>query len=182
LSKAFKASLNTKYPIEEKIVGGYDMSRLSEAPLRALLIAKLDLPRQDAFDLMLSGLHKWFPNLEEFTWSNTRNGKIVVGSVRTGKYKGDKMVEYVRYIKPGHFYVYQIDLDKTEKFIPISNHMGVFTVEELPNHSSLVIWRQYFDSRIPLMGSFVAWIMEDWVAQGAFDNLVEIYGGQRIKY
>ena len=182
LSEDFESLLNTTYPIGDRLVGDYDTTILTEAPLRSLVIAKLDVPADEAFALMLTGLHKWFPGVLEFTWTNTDDGRIVAGSVRTGDYEGERMVEPVRHIDPGHFYVYQIDLEATGKFIPIKEHMGVFTVEALSDDSSLVIWRQYFRNCIPLTGQLIAWVMEDRIAESAFDNLVELYGGERIDY
>lgn len=178
----FEASLHTKYPPRDRVVGEFDTRTVSDAPLRALVIARVDVPREEAFDLVLTGIHAWFPNVEEFTWTKTDDGEIVAGSVRTGDFKGSVMVEPVRYIDPGHAYVYQIDLEATTKFIPVSGHMGVFTVEALSNTSSLIIWRQYFQNTIPLTGRIVAWVMEDRIAERAVDNLVRIHGGERIDY
>lgn len=182
MSPAFPERLATEYSPLSTNLGGYSFSPLVKAPLRALVIAKVMLPRQEAFDLMLRDIHKWFPDVEEFTWSNLRDGEIVAGSVRTGVFRGETMVEPVLHINKGHYYVYKIDLERTTKFIPISNHLGVFTVEELSKTSSLVIWRQYFNDRIPFSGPLISWIMEDRIAEKAFDKLVETYGGQRIDY
>ena len=182
LSEEFETSLGTAYPLRERVIGDYDMSVLTEAPLRALVIAEIDLPREEAFALMLTGIHEWFPGVKEFAWTDTDNGRIVAGSVRTGDYKGSTMVEPVRYIDPGYAYVYQIDLEATGKFIPITEHTGVFTVEALSDTSSLIVWRQYFRNCIPLTGRLIAWVMEDRIAEPAFDNLVGIHGGRRIDH
>jgi len=178
----FEKSLQTSYPLEDRIVGGYDTTQLTDAPLRALVVARLDVPAEEAFALMLTGIHEWFPGVQEFTWTNTEDGEIVAGSVRTGEFEGSRMVEPVRFIDPGHVYVYQIDLEATEKWIPVDVHMGIFTVDALTDSTSLVIWRQYFTPCVPLTGQLVAYVMEDRVAEQAFDELVERYGGERLEY
>jgi len=144
ISNNFEKSIGTQYSLSANTVGGFDLSQQSNgAPLRSLVIAKINVGQKKAFDLMLKGIHKWFPGVKEFTWAHTLDGKIVKGSVRTGYYDGDKMVEPVLFIKPGQFYIYKIDLESSEAFIPISNHIGAFTVEEISKDVSLVIWRQY---------------------------------------
>ncbi|MFK5956671.1 MAG: SRPBCC family protein [Planctomycetota bacterium] len=178
----FEQELGSKYFLNQRVVGGFDTSALTLAPLRSVVIAKVHLSREAAFQLMLTGIHEWFPGVEEFVWTKTDNGRIVAGSVRTGNYKGSTMVEPILYIEDGYFYVYQIDLDATTKFIPIQNHLGIFTVEALSDETSLVVWRQYFDNTIPLTGKLIAWVMEDRTAEPAFDSLVQRFGGERIEY
>jgi hypothetical protein len=178
----FEHQLHSEYPIQDRVVGDFDLTPLSQAPLRSLVIAKVKVPQQKAFRLMLSGIHECYPDVEELVWTETDNGRIVAGSVPTGAYKGSSIVEPIRYLQNGSFYVYQIALDATTKFIPIRNHLGVFTVEAISAEESLIVWRQYFDNSIPLTGKLIAWIMQDRTAEPAFARLVEQFGGERIEY
>jgi len=182
IHEEFEDELNSAFPITQRVVGGFDTTPLTLAPLRSLVIARVNLPREEAFQLMLTGIHEWFPGVEEFEWTKMDNGRIVAGSVRVGNYKGSTMVEPIRFLRDGHFYVYQMDLHATTKFIPIREHMGIFTVESLSADKSLIVWRQYFDNTIPFTGKLIAWVMENQTAEPAFDQLVQVFGGERIEY
>ncbi len=148
------------------------LNNISTAPLRVSASAKVFISQEQAFKLVAIDLHEWFPGLEKFTYdhSATVEKTFADGSVRRGRYKNKKMVEVVRAWEAPYFYVYQIDLGNSEAFIPIKNHMGVFTVEKEDNGAVCVTWTQYFDPKIPFTGGVIAWIMGN-IAHNAFANL-----------
>ena len=173
----------SRYDAKSKLVDGHDLDRFSDSQLRVWVAARVNMPPEKAFRMMAVDLHLWFPGVKRFTWNHAhsqRPGEFGPGSVRTGVYKGDRMVEKVLLWYPPRYYVYRIDLDATEAFIPINGHLGIFTVEADGQGGSFITWRQYFHPSVPLTGSLVAWVMEG-VAEEAFDNLTATFGGNRFE-
>lgn len=160
-----------------RLTGAPDGTDLDDAPLRVTATARVSVSPERAFELVAIDLHEWFPGLEKFAYdhSSTPDGSFAAGSVRVGLYENEKMVERIRRWEAPRFYVYQIDLDATEAWIPIEHHVGIFTVASEADGSVCVTWKQYFDPEIPLTGPIVAWVMSR-IAHRAFAELSSRFG------
>ena len=173
----FENGFKSAYDFENKQINSFNLNMISDAPLRVSASAKVFVSQEEAFKLVAEDLHQWFPGLEKFKYDHSGASQITFadGSVRTGIYKNDKMVEVIRKWEAPYFYVYQIDLDHSEAYIPIKNHMGVFTVERGRGGAVYITWKQYFDPKIPFTGPIVSWVMGN-IAHKAFADLSEKFG------
>jgi len=146
----------------------------NNAPLQVVAVSHVSLPKAQAFELVSKNIHEWFPGVEKFSWDHSNSDhaeNFGSGSVRTGLYNGDTMVETVRVWQPSQYYIYQIDLEHSKAFMPIQNHTGIFIVKDDGAGGSIITWKQYFDSKVPFLAGITAWVMQNFIIADAFENL-----------
>lgn len=150
------------------------------APLQVEAQFRLDVPAEEAFDLVVNRLGEWFAAVRSVTWDHTRSrrGTRLLGacSQRICDFDGKALVEDILEVEPGRRYVYSVDMDRSELKMPLRNHRGSFEIEPRGT-GCVVVWRQHFDARWFVPAAILRWQMRDKMMRPAVEKLVELCGG-----
>lgn len=160
-------------------------ARPAPSPLQIELRFRLDIPQAEAFELVSTRLAEWFHQIHAVAWNHTRSkrGATTLGacSERTCDFGGKSLVEEITELEPGSYYAYRIDFTRSQMKMPITDHLGTFTVEAAPSgRGSLVTWRQHFRAKWFVPAAVLRWQMRDKLMRPAIDHALAKYGGAWI--
>jgi uncharacterized protein YndB with AHSA1/START domain len=154
------------------------------APLQVEAQFRLDVPAEEAFDLVVNRLGEWFASIRGVTWDHARShgGPRALGacSQRTCNFDGKALIEDILEVEPGRRYVYSVDMDRSELKMPLRNHRGSFEVQPRGTTGCVVVWRQHFDARWFVPAAVLRWQMRDKMMRPALEKLVELCGGELV--
>ncbi len=173
---------NTKFSHHDRSIAGYNIDNYTNAPLQIVKMVHLNVPTQQAFDLVATGIHRWFDGIPELVWDHSKSstGDFGPGSSRTCEFEGDTLVERIPIWENGKIYAYQIDTENSTASFPMSDHIGIFIIEEDGAGGSVVTWRQYFNRNIHLMSPVLAWMLDTKFMTPALENLANIAQGSLL--
>lgn len=172
------------YRHADRQIGHFDVDQSTSAPLQIVLMARLNVPTDQAFDLVSRQLTSWVAQIPHVEWdhkNSTTAGECGKGSVRVCAFGKGKIVENIAYWKEGAIYAYKADGERSTASFPIKNHLGVFIVESDGQGGSLITWRQYFNRKFSLMAPMVSWGMRTKVMEPGLRKLIAQHGGELIR-
>lgn len=164
-------------------ISNLNVRDFTNAPLRIVVMARLNVTTDKAFELVSKDLPVWFEKIPSVQWdhTNSENKKTFgAGSTRTCALDGDKLFENIRYWDEGKMYAYAADMSKSTVSMPIIDHLGVFIIESDGSGGSLVTWRQYYNKKFSLMGPMLTWYMRTQMMEEGFNVLVKKFGGELV--
>ncbi|MFI5337333.1 MAG: SRPBCC family protein [Opitutales bacterium] len=181
-SEGSAPQFTSHYRHNDRKVDQLNIDQLTVAPLQIVMMARVNLPPEQTFDLVSRQLPQWVSQIPHVAWDNTHSaaaGQCGSGSVRQCAFGHDQIVENIRFWQEGRLYAYSIDPEKSTASFPIRNHLGVFIVESDGQGGSLVTWRQYFNRKFSLMAPMAGFGMRH-VMKPALAKLVEQHGGELV--
>lgn len=170
------------YHHADRKVEQLDVDQLTAAPLQIVMMARLNLPPAQTFDLVSRQLPKWISQVPHVAWDHSHSaaaGQCGPGSVRQCAFGKDQIFEDIKYWQEGRVYAYSVDPDRSTAPFPIKHHLGVFIVESDGNGGSLVTWRQYFNRKFSLMAPMAGFGMRRIMKPG-LEKLVAQHGGELV--
>ncbi|MBI2516458.1 MAG: SRPBCC family protein [Opitutae bacterium] len=172
------------YRHTDQQIGDFVVDQSTTAPLQIVLMARLNVPPVQAFDLVSRQLTAWVAQIPHVEWDHKNSaaaGECGKGSVRVCDFGKDKIVENIAYWKEGSIYAYKVASEHSTAPFPIKNHLGIFIVESDGSGGSLITWRQYFNRKFSLMAPMVRWGMRAKVMEPGLRKLIEQHGGELVK-
>ncbi len=173
----------SQYSPQSRIIEGFDVSTVTDAPLDIMIIVRLDASPEDVWDLVgdHNRLNDWFPKIAssyilEDEPSTNRDFEFLF--TRQCEFDGDILTEDIPFDNGVNAYAYSINADRTNVMVPMSDHLGMFVVEPYGEAGSLLTWRQYWKKGF--MGQFAAPYMRGKYMEPAIDSLIERFGGERV--
>ncbi len=150
-------------------------------PLQIELNFILQVPVEEAFDLVAHRLHEWFTDIHAITWDHARSerGAHAPGacSERSCDFGGQVLREVIVSYEPGRRYSYRADLERSQMKMPLEQHLGTFDLEPVAG-GCRVTWRQYFRPRWFMPGAMLRWQMRDRMMRPALEKLFARVGGR----
>lgn len=156
-----------------------NIDQFTGAPLQIVMMVRLDLPPEKAFDAVSRQLPQWVSQIPHVAWDHSNSalsGQCGTGSIRKCAFGKDSIVENIRHWQEGRVYAYSIDPAQSTASFPIKNHLGVFIVESDGNGGSLVTWRQYFNRRLSLMAPMAGFGMRRIMKPGLLKLAADQHG------
>lgn len=153
---------------------------LPTSPLQIELRFRLDVSREEAFELVTNRLAEWFEAIHSVRWNHdtsTRGpGQLGACSERVCDFAGKALVERIVEVEPGRRYSYSVDMARSQMKMPIRDHLGSFTIEAGASGTE-VIWRQHFRAAWFVPAAMLRWQMRDKMMRPAVDALIARHGG-----
>lgn len=144
----------------------------------------LNLPPNQAFDVVLTGLDTWVKDVERVEWDHTAStapGVLDTGSLRTCLFGEKELTERIEYIEPGKVYAYTIVEERSNiPLPPNTNRLNVMMVESDGNGGSIVTWRFYFDKTFHPVSPVLETVMKRAFIYNSIQTLVDKNGGEVI--
>lgn len=176
-------SVKSKHAPQTRTFAGYQIDQATKAPLDILLAARLKAPAETVWALV--GDHKrlgeWLRSISrvEILPETSKNRRFAIIATRQCTFDEKILTEDIPlYDAAGMVYAYSINKERSNIFMPLNNHLGVFSVERLANGSSLLSWRQFWDKE--LLGYVAAPMMKAKYMDTAMDGLIERFGGELV--
>lgn len=176
-SQAF--ALGKKFPHEERTLCNFRVDTVTSAALDQTFALQLNASPTSVWDLAGSHtrLNEWFPGIASayVLEPTSTNRSFTPLFTRQCEFEGDLLTEDIPYDNGRDAYAYSINKDRSNVLVPISDHLGVFTVEPVQGGKSLLVWRQYW--RKELMGQIGVPRLVNRYMKPGLQNLVDRYGG-----
>lgn len=151
------------------------------SPLQIELRFVLDVPADEAFDLVAHRIPEWFGGIHTVVWDHGRSarGPGLPGacSERVCDFAGKSLREVIQSYEPGRRYAYSVDMDRSEMKMPLTDHLGVFEVEP-EGEQSRVVWRQHFRAKWFVPAGVLRWKMRESMMRPAVEALIAKVGGR----
>lgn len=180
-----QSSLTSQFQESDRVIAGFDVDAVTDAPLDIIIAVKLDAPRDDVWALV--GDHfrvkEWVPHMSESRLleevSTNREFPIVATRQCVLHATGLTMTVVDDIVFENDFaYGYSINRQRSKGPKPVRDHLGVFTAEETSDGGTLLTWRQYW--RKGITGQVAAPYMRRRFMEPAINNLIALFGGERV--
>lgn len=152
-----------------------------QSPLQIELRFFIDVPPNEAFDLVAHRIPEWFGPIHGVVWDNARSdrGPTLPGarSERVCDFDGKALCEVITSYVPGRRYSYSVDMERSQMKMPLTDHVGVFEVAP-HGDGSRVIWRQHFRARWFVPAALLRWQMRESMMKPALVSLFAKVGGR----
>lgn len=177
-------TLPTKQQSDDRSFSTLNVDKFTDAPQRVLKVARLDAPPEVVFEKIANhrNMKEWAPMIEHWVEVDNSNsitpGLNNVGTIRVCPVGGNKIVEDILWFEPGVGYAYHARADTSPALV---DHLGVMALESDGNGGSYLVWRQYFKNNgtIAVQSRAMAAMMPGML-ESAFDQLIEVYGGEVV--
>ena len=182
---ASATNILSTFPVPERKIGTFSVDSVTDAPLQVEVSFELNLPQQEAFELMFSGIDSWFKQVSGVKWDhqNSSNGPDSGGanSTRTCGFDGKKLFETIAFYDAPNAYGYVIDMDKSTASFPVKDPLGVFLIQAVGSDKSIVTWRQYFNKKLHPLALVIKLMMKSVLMKKNIQmGLIDVYGGRFI--
>lgn len=150
-----------------------DLVRSNPAPLRIVSRFHVDVAPRELFAMLgdLEGITRYFPLIHHAAVQHPA-GCAGEGSERVCSIRGmGDVAEKVVWWREPVGYAYRAN----GRFMPLQDHLGVITITELNDGSSLLDWRQYFNTRYGPMGWMFP-VMMRVMMKRAVSNMARLLG------
>jgi len=183
-----ESKFTSHYDRSQAQVNGFDVRSVTQAPEQITLMFRIDVAPQEAFNLVadIDKMATWFTDIKNPKMDNTLStrGTNLMGthSVRTCSLDDEMLYEdIVHFDEKNMSYAYAIDMDKSTVSFPISNQLGLFTVETDGGSGSLVTWRIYYDKNFHIVAPVLTIMMKNMILEPAVENLFKLVGGEWVE-
>jgi hypothetical protein len=184
LSPALAKPVKSAYPVDARIIAGFNIDTVTKAPLDILMQVHVKAPADKVWALV--GDHKRLPEWHkaiahvDVLKDKSSNRSFPVALTRVCTLDDKTLTEDIAFQDAKQMtYVYAINKDKSNVMVPMENHAGVFTVEALGPNDSLVSWRQFWDKGV--MGLVAAPMMKAKYMDPAMQALIDTFGGEAVE-
>ncbi|WP_299138402.1 SRPBCC family protein [uncultured Tateyamaria sp.] len=172
-------ALGSRFPHDQRTIGNFRVDTVTSAALDQTFALQLDAAPSSVWELVGSHtrLNEWFPGIARayVLEPTSTNRSFAPLFTRQCEFEGDLLTEDIPYDNGRDAYAYSINKDRSNVLVPISDHLGVFTVEPVQGGKSLLVWRQYW--RKGLMGQVGVPRLVNRYMKPGLQNLVDRYGG-----
>jgi len=163
----------------DRVIGGLDVSTYTRAPLQLAQAAFLDTAPRYVFATVSNHakIDYWIPLLSGVNVSRghaaARDG---VGTIRYMHYGPFMLREYIIAFDPPNLLAYSV-----ERHNLIGDHVAVMYFQAERYGGTNLSWRHYFRSTtLPGLTTPLMRLAYGIIGDGALDNLIRFYGGQRL--
>jgi len=183
-----ESKFTSHYDRSRAQVNGFDVRSETQAPEQITLMFRIDAVPQEAFKLVadIDKMATWFTDIKNPKMDNTLSdrgqGLMGTNSVRTCSLNDEMLYEDIVYFDEKNLsYAYAINMEKSTVSFPISNQLGLFTVETDGDSGSLVTWRIYYDKNFHIVAPVLTIMMKNMILAPAVENLFELVGGEWVE-
>jgi len=183
-----ESKFTSHYDRSRAQVNGFDVRSVTQAPEQITLMFRIDAVPQEAFKLVadIDKMATWFTDIKNPKMDNTLSdrgqGLMGTNSVRTCSLNDEMLYEDIVYFDEKNLsYAYAINMEKSTVSFPISNQLGLFTVETDGDSGSLVTWRIYYDKNFHIVAPVLTIMMKNMILAPAVENLFELVGGEWVE-
>ncbi len=178
-----RAAYTSSYSHFSPIVGSYDISQLTKAPLRKIVMMHFDQPVDEVFHTLLTKVDLYSEGViaVDFEHTNSANTNAFgVGSVRICTFDDkERLFEPLKVYEEHKFYAYTTDASRSSKNIPVEDVLLFYIFEEKGPNQTLVTVRAYYNPNIFGLGAVVQYAFNRTI-HSTFDTATKKFNGRMI--
>lgn len=178
-------TIQSAFNLDDPIVDGVDIGRLTDAPLRKAVVMQFDRPVNEVFDFLLRDVDVYSDDIMAVSFDNTGSavpGEVALGSARICTMNNGKtLVEpLVAYAEDRH-YAYTTDAERSTLDLPVEDVLLFYTFEEKGTESTLVTVRAHYTPGVFLPMRPVVNALFKRNIDKTFAGAIETLGGRLVR-